>query len=259
LKMKGFSASYSSWGAIHALLVSKNLYHFSDERMIRAVAVLTERQSKVLAKNLFLRCKKYMNTQFWFELAAKGNNSKLINVQVETFEYLLCFKKSAMKDLICKHFFAVYLVQRGEVKRTKCRLILASFFYSLKLKRQWRFLVYSLLSRFKPLKFFVRRCIMAFRVRRRVTVRLVIKFLNRRVWKRKVHKYVLAAQAVYAVMRNNQASFIQRCWRGYLSRNKMYDAVILVIRHRILEKKQNLMANRIYRSLFAHTLLSTCN
>jgi hypothetical protein len=253
-KMEGFSGRYS-WEDMHVLLVTNNLYHFRDQCVLEG-GETSKLQCERLAKDLLNRCTDYMHSQFWFERPADvsekehhtGASDSVCCVQVDAFDRLMYFKKSSMKDFIYNNFL-VHRRKKRRAKETRSRQVLGRFFYSVKLWKQWRRSIAGLLNQFMPMKLFILRWIVQFRVRRRGASRTVILFLNRRVWKGKVRRMLNAERTAKAILHNSKAIIIQNIWRGFYTRHSMYQVVTLVIKEKLLATKHKKMARRIYRFL----------
>jgi hypothetical protein len=254
LKMTGFVESYS-WEEVHIMLVANSLYHCRDQ--VKVSRLLSSDQPHVLdaqlAKNLFVRCKAYVNVDFWCEStreSQKGTSNSTVVcclLQLEALEYLLFYKKSAMKDLICKCFLK-YRRRKEIAKKNHSRIVLGRFFYSVKLKGQWRRSTSALLNRFLPMKLFILRWMAQFRIERRVAVSILHLFLSRRVWKERVRDLLAEEYAAVAALRDAKASLIQKRFRGHSARNHPFiGSVILVVREKLLAKKHKRMADCIFR------------
>lgn len=251
LKMKGYTETYS-WSEIHHMLDVNDLYHFRDSLLLGTdeYSSKSKKQCENYALHFFRRCQEYVNVAFWIpshgsDVTVKSDTN-FCSLQVDAFDYILFYKKCVMKDIIYKNYVA-YRRRKFIAKQISSRKTLGRFFYGIKLKRQWQKSTSALLQRFLPLKLFIIRWIIQFRVRRRHSVRFLLLFLNRREWKGKVHRFLDNERAVQAAKAINASLVVQTRWRGYFTRLRLYETVVLAVRDRIRARKHRKMANRIYR------------
>ena len=250
LKMKGFSESYS-WEEIHLILLQKKMYHFRDELVLEGGEMMSNSQEcEKLAQALFENVKQYVNVKFWFESTSplSYNNAQkcMVYVQVGAFDLVLFFKKSKMKDLIYSNYL-IYRRKKRLAEELRAKGVLANFFHFVKVKRLWQQAHTSLIQVFRPLKLFLLRWIVRFRIQKRVALVLINRFLHRREWRSKVRRVLRVERAAKHAVCTARACVLQQHWRGFITRLKLYDSVTVVVRKRLLATKHRKMTLRIHR------------
>lgn len=246
LKLWGFSSVYS-WEEIHAILISNNLYHFGDNQAL-LVGGLSGKQCQGLARDIFLRCSALTRRKFWQEQCSEAGarRSAGCRVQADALDLLLYFKKMTMKAVICRAFRAHCRKKRFDRERHS-RDVLARFFYSVTIWKRWKRSIAALMIQFAPLKLFLLRWITSFRVRKRWSCRILNLFLCRREWRSRVQVVLSTERAARLALHTAKAKVMQKYWRGYFTRRSLYSNIIVVVRERLLVKKLQKMAWRIYR------------
>lgn len=158
-----------------------------------------------------------------------------------------------MKDAIYKRYVA-FRQRKRLAKEARSRSVLAKFFYSVKIKRQWFSSTSALVQRVLPMKLLVLRWIVNFRIRKREAARLVASFLNRRIWRCNLQRLIHSERLAKLAVENCKARIIQTFWRGSHTRVKMYQVVTVVVRKRLQERLHRTMWVRIYRSYRRYSL-----
>ena len=244
LKRIGFSESYT-WPDIHSKLIANKLYPSLSKYSVDG----DELFCKKVVQGLFQVCKEFLNDDFWYEPSVRElvqSGQDLCIVQVDALDKVLFYKKCMMKDRICR-IFAYYRLRQRILRKKRSRIILGRFFRRVLTRRSWTNLQKNLMARFMPLKFFLLRWIVNYRVKKRSATKKIMLFLNRRVWKSKVRIFLETERAKIAKLRNSMAKIIQKYFLGYIVRSKYFYKVVVLVRERLLASKHRKYANIIYR------------